>query len=222
MSDSLSWRDGGSGDGAFAGAVWRPPPGKRGAFLHARLVETGGRGVRVRRLGASRAGEIRLTRFLRNPAVTVEEMAAEVGAKAARVTVIADRESDIFAAFALRPAATELVVRAAQDRSLGDGGRLFGRADALAEGGRARLRLPAKPGRTAREALVAVRFMAVELARPTDGVRTGLPKSVVLNLVDVREVDPPAGEGVHWRLLTTLPVADAAEAGLSGILCAGP
>src|SRR5215204_2956609 len=59
MSDSLSWLDGGSGDGAFAGAVWRPPPGKRGAFLHARLVETGGRGVRVRRLGASRAGEIR-------------------------------------------------------------------------------------------------------------------------------------------------------------------
>src|SRR5829696_6208292 len=126
--------------------------------------------------------------------------------------VIADRESDIFAAFALRPAATELVVRAAQDRSLGDGGRLFGRADALAEGGRARLRLPAKPGRTAREALVAVRFMAVELARPTVGVRTGLPKSVVLNLVHVREVDPPAGEGVHWRLFTTLPVADAAEA----------
>src|SRR5829696_1742197 len=77
MSDSLSWLDGGSGDGAFAGAVWRPPPGKRGAFLHARLVETGGRGVRVRRLGASRAGEIRLTRFLRNAAVTVEEMAAE-------------------------------------------------------------------------------------------------------------------------------------------------
>ena len=27
MSDSLSWRDGGSDDGAFAGAVWRPPPG---------------------------------------------------------------------------------------------------------------------------------------------------------------------------------------------------
>src|SRR5215212_7035878 len=83
MSDSLSWLDGGSGDGAFAGAVWRPPPGKRGAFLHARLVETGGRGVRVRRLGASRAGEIRLTRFLRNPAVTVEEMAAEAAARTA-------------------------------------------------------------------------------------------------------------------------------------------
>ena len=298
MSDSLSWRDGGWGDGAFAGAVWRPPPGKRGAFLHARLVETGGRGVRVRRLGANRAGEIRLTRFLRNPAVTVEEMvaeaaartagrcagrpvlaiqdttvvtsegggglylhavlavdaddgailglmhacflardggrrsaralrplaekesqrwldgagrAAEVGAKAARVTVIADRESDIFAAFALRPGATELVVRAAQDRSLGDGGRLFGRrtpcrgrAGAVEPAGKARPHGP----RGARGGAL----MAVDLARPTDGVRTGLPKNVVLNLVDVREIDPPAGEGVHWRLLTTLPVADAAEA----------
>src|SRR5215203_5065447 len=30
MSDSLSWLDGGSGDGAFAGAVWRPPPEKGG------------------------------------------------------------------------------------------------------------------------------------------------------------------------------------------------
>src|SRR3954463_4271910 len=236
MSDSLSWLDGGSGDGAFAGAVWRPPPGKRGAFLHARLVETGGRGVRVRRLGGSRAGEIRLTRFLRNPAVTVEEMAAEaaartaarcagravlaiqdttvvtsqgggglylhavlavdegdgailglmhacflardagrsargsrplaekesrrwldgagraaeVGAKAARVTVIADRESDIFAAFALRRAGGGLVVGAPRDPSLGDGGRLFGRAAPLAEGGGARLKLPAKPGRPAR------------------------------------------------------------------------
>src|SRR5215207_2024809 len=41
--------------------------------------------VRVRRLGASRAGEIRLTRFLRNPAVTVEEMAAEAAARTAGV-----------------------------------------------------------------------------------------------------------------------------------------
>src|SRR4029079_16074831 len=86
--------------------------------------------------------------------------AAEVGAKAARGTVIADRESGLFAGFALRPAATQLVVRGAQDRSLGDGGRLLGRADALAEGGRARLRLPAKTGRPGRAARVAGRVTA--------------------------------------------------------------
>lgn len=45
-----------------------------GGFLHARLVAVGSRGVRVRRLGGNRAGEIRITRFLRNPAVSVEEM----------------------------------------------------------------------------------------------------------------------------------------------------
>lgn len=45
-----------------------------GAFLHERLVAVGSRGVKVRRLGGNRAGEIRITRFLRNPAVSVEEM----------------------------------------------------------------------------------------------------------------------------------------------------
>ena len=33
-------------------------------------------GVRVRRLGGDRAGEIRFTRFLRNPSVTIGEMVA--------------------------------------------------------------------------------------------------------------------------------------------------
>ena len=47
---------------------------EKGADLLARLVAHGARGVRVRRLGGDRAGEIRITRFLRNPSVTIEEM----------------------------------------------------------------------------------------------------------------------------------------------------
>ena len=290
----------GAGDvGCDAGAVWRPSPGKRGAFLHARLVEVGGRGLRVRRLGGDRAGEIRLTRLLRNDAVTIEEMVAEAGrrtaqrcagrrvlaiqdttvvrsegggglyahpvlvvdaeegailglahaaflspdkglkasrrskpvkdkesqrwldgaakaaevcAAATQVTVISDRESDIFAAFAECPAGADLLVRAAHDRSLEDGGRLFERVDALPVAGRARLDLPAKPGRKTRVAQVVIRFAGVELARPRHGVAADLPKSVNLTLVDVREVDPPPGEVVHWRLLTTQRVDDAAQA----------
>jgi hypothetical protein len=267
--------------------------------LHARLVETGGRGVRVRRLGGDRAGEIRLTRLLRNEAVTTEEMSVEAGrrtaercagrhvlaiqdttvvrslgggglylhpvivvdaeegallglahaeflsrdkglkgqrqsksvkdkqsqrwlegadqaakvcASAARVTVIADRESDIFAAFAACPTGTDLLVRAAQNRSLEDGGLLFAAADASPEAGRADLDLPAKPGRKARQTQVAIRFMTVTLARPRNGLVAGLPKSVTLTLVDVREIDPPPGEAVHWRLLTTHRVDDVAQA----------
>ena len=61
-----------------------------------RLVGVGGHGLRVRRLGGTRAGEIGLTRFLRNPAVTVEAMVAEASRRTAercagrRVLVIQD------------------------------------------------------------------------------------------------------------------------------------
>lgn len=83
MSDSVSLLGGGDRHGVVPGAVWRPPPGKRGAFLLARLGASGGRKVRVRRLGETRAGEIRLTRFLRNAAVTCGEMLAEAAARTA-------------------------------------------------------------------------------------------------------------------------------------------
>jgi len=46
-------------------------------------LELGGRSIRVRRLGGSRAGEMRLTRFLRNGAVGVEEMMAEAAQRTA-------------------------------------------------------------------------------------------------------------------------------------------
>jgi hypothetical protein len=268
-------------------------------FLHDRLVSAGGEGIRVRRLGGDRAGEIRLTRFLRNPNVSPDEMAAsaaerlgprcasrhvlaiqdttvvkssgggglylhacvavdaddgallglchaqflkrEEGRKAERrglptsakesqrwldgadaaakacagarqITVIADRESDIYAAFARRPPGAHLIVRAAQDRSLEDDGRLFATADGLPEAGRTKLDLPAKPGRSARQATLAARFCPITLKRPRNRIAEGLPETLNLNLVDLREVDPPAGETVHWRLLTTYPVADLSEA----------
>jgi len=263
-------------------------------------VETGGRKLRVRALGGNRAGEIRLTRLLRNAAVTSEAIVAEAARRtasrcqglhvlaiqdttvvrsqgggglylhptlavdaasgailglthaeflsrstgkkaerkskpiaekesqrwldaaersaeacrtAARLTMIGDRENDIYHAFARRPAGADLLVRAAHDRALEDGGRLFAQLDALAVAGRAELDLPAKPGRKARRAQVVVRFMTAQIARPRNGRREDLPASLAVTVVDVREEAPPAGESpVHWRLLTTHAVGDAAEA----------
>lgn len=132
---------------------------------------------------------------------------------AARVTVVADRESDIYAAFAGRPAGCDLLVRAAHDRALADGGRLFASADALPVAGRAALDLPAKPGAPARTAQIAVRFMTADLARPRNGLVEAMPRHVAVTLVDVHEINPPAGlPHLHWRLLTTHRVADASEA----------
>jgi hypothetical protein len=266
--------------------------------LHARLMASGGDGVCVRRLGGDRAGEIRLTRFLRNEAVTAEEMfatagarararcagrhvlaiqdttvvrssgggglylhptiavdaedgavlgllharflqresgrkaqrrarpieekeswrwiegaraAAQIGEHAQRITVIADRESDIFAAFALRPPGVDLVLRAAQDRSVEGGALLFAHIDAL-PAGQTLLSLPAKPGRRARQAKLAVRFAGVKIARPKNGVDQGWPETIAVHVVDLREIDPAPGEAVHWRLITTRPVNAMEEA----------
>lgn len=139
--------------------------------------------------------------------------AAEVCAGAARLTVIADREGDIFHAFARRPAGVDLLVRAAHDRALEDGGRLFATLDALPVAGRATLDLPAQPGRRARRAEVAARFARLSLARPGNGLREDLPASLSVTVVDVREEAGPAGAPpVHWRLLTTHAVTDAGSA----------
>jgi hypothetical protein len=141
------------------------------------------------------------------------ERAAEVCAAAAAVTVVSDREGDIFAAFARKPPGVELLVRAAHDRALEEGGELFAALDARPVAGRAQLDLAAKPGRRARTAQIEVRFMAASLKRPRNGVAEGLPKAVTVNLVDIRETTPPENEPpIHWRLITTHEVTDAAQA----------
>jgi Transposase DDE domain len=267
--------------------------------LLGRLVETAGRRTCVRALGGTRAGEIRLTRFLRNENVTPARMmeeasartglrcagrhvlaiqdttvvrskgggglylhamiavdaedgailgpihgqflnrgdgkrgtqrnrpieekesyrwleggaeAAEVCAGAAKITVIADRESDIYEVFTRRPPSVELLIRVNKDRSL-RAGSLFARIDALPVTAHMQLDLPAKPGRKACKAELALRFTRLDLRRPRNGLYPGAPDATTLNLVDVREVDAPQGQPpIHWRLFTTHEVSNAAQA----------
>lgn len=68
-------------DGIWAGAVWRPPPGKRGANLHAALVAQPC--PCIRRLAGTRAREMQFTRLLRNHSVTADEMAATAAERTA-------------------------------------------------------------------------------------------------------------------------------------------
>lgn len=271
--------------------------------MHRRLVEVGQRGIAVRSLGGGRAGEIRLTRFLRNPKVSAREIVAAAGAhtagrvagrhilaiqdttslrddgakhsihahptiavdaetgallglvhadilihngglKARRktrafddkesrrwlggaeaatgliaagalcVTMVADRESDIYETFALNPEGIDLVIRAAQDRILDGGGRLFRHLAAAPEAGRFVVDLAAAPGRSARKATLAVRFCGASIKRPRNRTAScGLPANVAVNLVEAREIDPPDGvKPVHWRLLTTHQVDSFATA----------
>lgn len=141
------------------------------------------------------------------------DAAASVCAGARRVTVVSDREGDIYEAFALRPDGVELLIRANQNRSLEDGGKLFAALDAVPETGRVHLSLPARPGARARTVELALRHVPLTLAQPKLRFHDDLPQSITLRCIDVREVAPHPGQpAIHWRLLTSLPVTDPAEA----------
>ena len=135
-------------------------------------------------------------------------------AGAAQVTVVSDREGDIYEAFARKPATVELLVRAAHDRALDGGAQLFARVAAQPEAGRFGVELAAAPGRPARQALLAVRFCSVEIERPDARTASrALPATVVLRLVEAREIDAPtAVTPVCWRLLTSHQVDSFATA----------
>jgi hypothetical protein len=128
-------------------------------------------------------------------------------AGAVSVTVICDREGDLYPAFARRPPEVELLTRAQTDRALADGGHLFSHLDSLPIADQFILDVLAVPGRAARKANMVLRFGMVQIARPRRSADRGLPGSVTLHAVDVREIDAAAGcEPIHWRLLSSAPV----------------
>lgn len=145
--------------------------------------------------------------------------AGEVLAGAAQITVVADREGDFYEQFACCPAPVDQVVRVCQNRrvEIDKATRahelLFGFIDRLPEQTRLSVALAAVPGRKARTAELALRFSPVALCKPRNGAAARLPRTLALNIVDVREIAPPAGaEPVHWRLLTTHRVTTVGEA----------
>lgn len=143
-----------------------------------------------------------------------ERASALAEAGAACVTVVEDREGDIYECFAFKPANVEKLVRAAQDRALADGTPLFSKADAWDEAGRMEVELPAAPGRKARTAELSIKFGAIEINRPASRKASdNLPKAIAITLVIGQEINPPEGEeAATWFLLTTHRVTDIADA----------
>ncbi len=140
------------------------------------------------------------------------DTSARVGERlklACSITCVSDRESDIYEHFTARPSNVHLIVRACQDRLIAAktteaSASLFGFIDGLPEQGRFSVKIPAASGRKPRLAELAVRFTPVVLRKPLHGAR-GLPASVTVTVIDVREISL-AAEGsppLHWRLLTT-------------------
>lgn len=138
---------------------------------------------------------------------------AAVLSDAARVTVIADAESDFYAGIVLiAREGLQVLCRSARDRRLADGGSLHDAVASRPLAASGSLFLRAQPGRPARTADVELRFGAVVLHRPAK-TEPGLPESLRLHVVEVREPHPPTGiQPVCWRLLTTHDVDNVNDA----------
>ena len=196
----------------------------RGVLLHPMLAVDAENGICLGLLSGqvwTRNGRRAVSHDLRNLSDkesqrwTATALAAKpLLAKAAMVTVLGDRESDIFAFYA--SAAEEryhVIARSMHDRKLADDTGLYAASEAMAVVGQRAIVLPARAQRAERGALLELRFGGVSLARPQTRFLRHLPESLSLTLVDVRETDPLAGtEPLHWRLLTTHPVANPEEA----------
>ena len=144
--------------------------------------------------------------------LTTAQEAKAVLDEAACVTVVADRESDIYAEWARLPEENfHLLTRALKDRRTVGGGLLS--TASLAAAGETIAEIAPRPGQAARKARLKIRFGRVQIVRPSNTIEPGLPKSVALHLVEVSEVDPPQGvEPILWRLLTTHHVKDTESA----------
>jgi hypothetical protein len=145
--------------------------------------------------------------------VSTAEAAEMILSAAAMVTMVGDQENDIYAYWARpRTANVHRLARAYVNRALVGGGSLHLAAACWPIAGTRSLELKERPDRPARRADLSLRFGPITLTRPRGSPRD-LPKSITLTLVEVVESRPPEGaEPVHWRLLTTHAVEDAAMA----------
>jgi Transposase DDE domain len=195
----------------------------RGLLLHAMLAIDASSGSCLGLVGGkiwTRRGRVKVAHQKRRCEdkeshrwITTAEQAKTALAAAAMVTVMGDRESDIFAAWARVPEPNfHLITRCMHDRRLHDGTSLYAAGESFVFTTTRLVALPEREGkRSARLAQLTLRFGKVELARPQNTRNRDLPKSVPLTLVEVVERNPPSGvEAVHWRILTTHAV-DSAE-----------
>ena len=130
------------------------------------------------------------------------------------VVSVGDREADIYELFLAAAQAgaggqgrAEVLVRAMRERTLAESPqRVWTWLPQQAVAGQVEIHVPARAGRKARVARLAVRFAAVELAPPTN--KRKLARVKVWAVLAQEVGTSPGVEPICWQLLTTLPVAN--------------
>ncbi len=145
--------------------------------------------------------------------LSTAQAAKQVLSAASMVTLMGDRESDIYRAWGECPEGQfHLLSRSMQDRALLGGGSLYATVAGLPVASCRSLEVVERAGRPARRAKLELRFGEVTIKRP-HRCDPALPDGVTVRVVDVRELDAPADQqALRWCLLTTHRVQNVAEA----------
>lgn len=135
--------------------------------------------------------------------------------QAQMITMIGDRESDVYEEFARVPdERTHLLIRSYQNRRLKDGGSLNERLVEQEVSGEYEIEIESdgRVERMSRVAQIEVRSVEVEIAAPVGSQKSEQP-SVKLWAIEAREKNAPPGvEPILWRLLTTHQIQTTADA----------
>jgi hypothetical protein len=140
--------------------------------------------------------------------------------KAQHITIIADRESDIYQEFTLGDDKTDLIIRSSQNRSLENSSNklyeVLSETECCGEYDLCiRENKKGKSKRKERDTIMEVRYRKVKICKPSTIKDLSLPNSIELYAVEAREKPScvPAGEkAICWRLLTTYTVDQLSDA----------
>lgn len=149
--------------------------------------------------------------------------------QAAMVTIIADRESDMYEAWDRIPdSKTHMLTRICRDRRLANGEKLYSWLEQQAVKACYVLDVKARPAkksyvpgslnkgkRSAHQAHMEVRYGEVEIVRPLKCRHQLTKKSIKLCVVEVIEQAKSVigdEDAIHWRLFTTHPIRSVEDA----------
>ena len=180
IQDTTSFRDDGSGN-CIVGHATIAVEAEQGTLLGAvdmQLIERSGSGPKPPKNRPLREKESHRRLEAMHKSATVPDTAANV-------TVVADREGDIYEMFACRPDGVDVLIRAFHDRSLcDDQGKLFSSLEGMPQQDHT-VALPARPGQKKRTARIAVRFACVTLKHPENRpIEPGVPASQAVYIAD--------------------------------------
>ena len=133
------------------------------------------------------------------------------------LTIIGDRESDIFSEFALVPdGRTHLLVRSRIDRKLAGGdGKLYEKLSGQGQKAVYDLEIKGNKKRQPRIARMSLKYVKARIKRPKKLDNKDYPAHVDMWAIEAREQQetiPKTEAPVVWRLLTTHPITGVSQA----------